>query len=335
MKKQQVTEEKLTSYVLHPIDLEITPFKQWWKPLSDDAEVDVRYPHERRGLAGKQSNHSKPSVMQDFLEFVDNNSQPNGRAAGSYSAQYFLSPKFTRIDPPKANEKNYEQKARSSLVAEFNRAQEERGRDSCGKTAGREWLKQHRPKHALHPSMTDYCDTCKIKKEELSRIQAIRNRLLQSGSASVGDIENLQKQKESCEEEMKTHREHAQKSREYYQKTTKTCNTEWKRISSLLEKPHLTEDENSELRILQHCFTLVVSADYQQAKLIPFWGESEQPGSTYYLQKVSIEVFGISDHRNNTGHIDLFEEQLTPKNTDHTLSFLTKYWEKLSKHIHG
>ena len=329
MTKKKVTEEKLESHVLHPLDIEMTPFTQWWKPLSDEAEVEVRYPHERHGLAGKQSNHAKPSVMKDFLEFIDNNSQPNGRAAGSHSAQFFLSPKFTRIDPPKANEKNSEQKSRSSLVAEFNRAQVELGRDTCGKTAGREWLKQHRPKHALHPSMTDYCDTCKIKKEELSRIQAVQNRLLQSGNASEGEIKNLEKQKENCEEEMKEHREHAQKSREYYQKTTKACNTEWEKISSFFRNPHLTEDQKSELKILQHCFTLVISADYQQAKLIPFWGESEQPGSTYYLHKVSIEVFGISDHRNNTGHIDLFEEQLTPKNTDHTLSFLTNYWENI------
>lgn len=49
--------------------------------------------------------------MADFLEFIDNNSQPNGHQAGSYSAQFFFLPKFTRIAPPKAGEKNFNEKA--------------------------------------------------------------------------------------------------------------------------------------------------------------------------------------------------------------------------------
>ena len=66
----------------------------------------------------------------------------------------------------------------------------------------------------------------------------------------------------------------------------------------------------------------MLSADYQQAKLIPKWGRSEQPGSSYYLQKVSIEVFGIVDHRNDEKFVYLFDEQIGPKNTDHTISLL-------------
>ena len=175
--------------------------------------------------------------------------------------------------------------------------------------------------------MTDYCDTCKIHKEELSRIQAVQNRLLQSGSASVGDLQHLQTEKERCEKKMKTHREHAEKSREVYRQMTNKCSEEWKKISSYLDKPHLTNEERSDLRVLQHCFTLAISADYQQAKLILFWRESEQPGSTYYLQEVSIDIFGIIDHRDNRGHIHVFEEHISPKNTDHILSLLTHYWE--------
>ena len=73
----------------------------------------------------RTSNHAKQSVMADFLDFVDANSQPNGRQSGSYSAQFFFHPKFTRIAPPKQGEKNYDEKARSSLVHEFNRVQGE------------------------------------------------------------------------------------------------------------------------------------------------------------------------------------------------------------------
>jgi len=36
---------------------------------------------------------------------------------------------------------------------------------------------------------------------------------------------------------------------------------------------------------MKHKFNLVLSADYQMGKLVPYWGQSPQPGSTYYLQK--------------------------------------------------
>ena len=55
------------------------------------------------------------------------------------------------------------------------------GKGTCGPTAANEWLQKHRPKVTLHPSMTDYCDT-RFFKEQLSRVQAITNRLQQSGS---------------------------------------------------------------------------------------------------------------------------------------------------------
>lgn len=35
-----------------------------------------------------------------------------------------------------------------------------------------------------------------------------------------------------------------------------------------------------------------VSFDYQQGKLIPYWKE-KQPGSTYYLQKLLCDIFGL------------------------------------------
>lgn len=37
--------------------------------------------------------------MADFLEFVDLNTQPNDRHTGSYNAQFFFIPKFSRIAP--------------------------------------------------------------------------------------------------------------------------------------------------------------------------------------------------------------------------------------------
>ena len=82
--------------------------------------------------------------MSDLLAFVDANSQPNGRQEGSYSAQFFFHPKFSRIAPPRQGEKNFEDKAHTSVVAEFNRVQRELGKSTCGPTAasiiGRVWI---------------------------------------------------------------------------------------------------------------------------------------------------------------------------------------------------
>lgn len=66
-----------------------------------------------------------------------------------------------------------------------------------------------------------------------------------------------------------------------------------------------TAEQIADLQKKQHAFSLVLSADYQQAKLIPYWGFTAQPGSTYYLQKVSHDLLGIIDHSDNSKHITL------------------------------
>ena len=73
--------------------------------VDKDDIVEVQYPHDRHGLAGRVSNHAKQQVMSEFLSFVDTNSQPNGRQAGSYSAQFFFLPKFTVVATPRDGEK--------------------------------------------------------------------------------------------------------------------------------------------------------------------------------------------------------------------------------------
>jgi len=101
-------------------------------------------------------------------------------------------------------------------------------------------------------------------------------------------------------------------------------------ITELTGKAARSTKEREDLAIRQHCFTLAISADYQQSKLIPSWGKTEQPGSTYYLRKVSHDIFGIVDHREEKSTVYLFDERIGPKNTDHTVSFLTQYWNAVS-----
>ena len=59
--------------------------------------------------------------------------------------------------------------------------------------------------------MTDYCDTCKYLKEQLSRQQAILNRLQQSGSALETEVKAIET---DLEEELKQHKITATKARD-------------------------------------------------------------------------------------------------------------------------
>ena len=62
-----------------------------------------------------------------------------------------------------------------------------------------------------------------------------------------------------------------------------------------------------------------MDADY---KLVPNWGLSP---STYHLQKLSCDLLGIVNHATHTSTIYLFDERLSPKNTDHTVPYKTHF----------
>lgn len=114
------------------------------------------------------------------------------------------------------------------------------------------------------------------------------------------------------------------------------CKDSWKEISQLSVEQDPSPEVVSQLAVARHKFTLVLSADYQQSKLIPYWGRTEQPGSTYYLQKVSHDIFVVVDHRStgaDANFVTIFDETLGPKNTDHTISLVSTHLEKLAAEI--
>ena len=167
--KTEVEQERLGSYVIMPDSLECA-FKTWWRSLPGDAVVKVRYPHSRHGNAGKTSHSAKSSVMQDFLLFVDINSQPNRRSADSSGPTHYFLPKFTTIQMPKAGTPHFEERAMRSVVGEFNRSQGEAGKGTCSNGSSHNWLKTHKPRVSICPHQEDYCDKCaKRQQVELSR----------------------------------------------------------------------------------------------------------------------------------------------------------------------
>ena len=66
MSKEEVEKEKLTSFIVLPLEIELC-FALWWKSLPSDHEVIVRYPFERHGLAGRTSNSAKTDAKKRRL----------------------------------------------------------------------------------------------------------------------------------------------------------------------------------------------------------------------------------------------------------------------------
>ena len=324
MSKAEVEKERLGEYVVMPKDLDVS-FKNWWRFLDPLATVDVRTPHSRHGNSGKVSNSAKTCVMNDFLEFVDVNSQPNGRSADSTGPTFYFLPNFSTIQIPKAGIANYEERARRSVVGEFNRSQREAGKGECSNASSHNWLKKHRPKHAICPHQEDYCDTCAEMKTKISSQQTTINRKKQSSDTLPDDLKHLEDELSGMKHSLEIHRKEAKGAHDYYQEVTVQCADEWKKILEFVENPCLSETEARELATLKHKFNIVLSADYQMGKLVPYWGESPQPGSTYYYQKLNHDVFGIVNHATNKSAVYLFDERIGPKNTDHTVSYLTHY----------
>lgn len=284
MTKAEVEEDDVSDYVVMPANLDIA-FKEWWMSLQHTDSVDVRYPHARHGNAGRRSNSSKASIMYNFLDFVDANSQPNGRSADSSGPTYYFLPKFSTLQTPPSNCPHYQDRLRRSVVGEFNRAQRESGRGECSNGSCHNWLKTHRPKHGICPHQEDYCDTCAQKNEEIRARQTTLNRLKQATASLPEDLEKIEEELRGIRQSLENHRKDAAESHHYYTDIIKKSATKWKRIVELEGKSDLDKNECDELAVLHKSFNLVIAADYQMSKLVPHWGKSPQPGSTYFLPR--------------------------------------------------
>ena len=238
-------------------------------------------------------------------------------------------PKFTTVQAPKPGVHQYEQRLKRSVVGEFNRAQQECGKAVCSNGSSHNWLKAHRPKVSISPHQDDYCDTCARVKVEINSKQTTINRLVQSSNADADEVKQMDSDIKSLRKNLETHCQEAQKSHDYYIEVSKRCTSEWNEISELSKKSTLSEEEAQKLESLKNKFNLVCSADYQMGKLIPYWGCTAQPSSTYYLQKLNHDVFGIINHASNLSSVYVFDERVGPKNTDHTVSYLADFFSKL------
>ena len=158
-------------------------------------------------------------------------------------------------------------------------------------------------------------------KADMKAKQTALNRIRQSGSATEHEQKELEASISTLENQLEEHKSAALSSQQNFNEAVSRCSRELKNIEEL--EASGTDPDN--LASLKHSFTLVISADYQMFKLIPHWGYSPQPGSTYYLQKLSHDIFGIVDHREKKSVVYTLDETVGPKNADHTVSYLAHY----------
>ena len=130
MTKSSVEQQNLGANVIMPRGCNMS-FIRWWRSLHDEARVVVRYPHQRHGNAGKVYKAAKTSIMEDFLAFVDNNSQPNSRADESHGPTHYFITKFATIQSSQKDVCHYDDSLYRSVVGELNKARTTMGKGTC------------------------------------------------------------------------------------------------------------------------------------------------------------------------------------------------------------
>jgi len=319
VRKDQVSTEQ-TCNVVPPAT--VTNVLGWWASLENSSIIELHNPPK---LHHGKSNYSKEDLLTRFLGFIDNNSQPNGRRVGSHGPLFFLNSKFDRINAPSASEAGKpDQWKRRSLVYEYVRTLEENKSISNG--TAKKWLKMYRPKHAICPKKTDYCEMCVECQEQKRRHETISVRLQQEGNGNEDEIRENKALSESYGLLLEEHKMDAANELDHYRHQTNKSRSLYNHLEELTKKESKSKEEKVQLQELIGQITFTLSLDYQQSKLTPHWGFSAQPSETYYLRKLSHNIFGIVDHTLAKNAVYVLDERTGgAKNADITISSIDHY----------
>ena len=319
IRKDQVSTEQTCNVV--PPDT-VTNVLSWWASLENNSIIELHNPPK---LHHGKSNYSKEDLLTRFLEFIDNNSQPNGRRVGSHGPLFFLNSKFDRINAPSASEAGKpDQWKRRSLVYEYVRTLEDNKSISNG--TAKKWLRMYRPKHAICPKKTDYCEMCVECQEQKRRHETISMRLQQEGNGNEDEIRENKALSESYGLLLEEHKMDAANELDHYRHQTSKSRSLYNHLEELRKRESKSKEEKVQLQELTGQITFTLSLDYQQSKLTPHWGFSAQPSETYYLRKLSHNIFGIVDHTLAKNAVYVLDERAGgAKNADITISSIDHY----------
>ena len=102
-------------------------------------------------------------------------------------------------------------------------------------------------------------------------------------------ISEIKQQLEEVEERRRQHKQEADEEHEYYKSRVTGAHDNYLRMCSLFYR-YAAADANISLANLIADLseaTFELASDYQQDKAYPHWGESPQPGETYFMSKVA------------------------------------------------
>lgn len=179
---------------------------------------------------------------------MNNNTFPNGRSESSHGCLSYFSNNFQRIDPPRLSEKDYEKKIKSSVIAEFNRAQSAIGHHTMGTSTFRRHLQKLFPHVGICRHKEDYCDTCRSNEIQLKRSSYILRKTKESGNAKEEEVRQLEEQVGAINHDKSQHMTDAKQARDFFNKMTEHCRQDW--------------EAALKYESARHRFTLVLSADY-------------------------------------------------------------------------
>jgi len=184
----------------------------------------------------------------------------------------------------------------------------------------------YRPKHAICPKKTDYCEMCVECQEQKRRHETISMRLQQEGNGNEDEIRENKALSESYGLLLEEHKMDAANELDHYRHQTNKSRELYNHLEELRKKESKSKEEEVQLQELIGQITFTLSLDYQQSKLTPHWGFSAQPSETYYLRKLSHNIFGIVDHTLAKNAVYVLDERAGgAKNADITISSIDHY----------
>eukprot|EP00475_Leptophrys_vorax_P037503 TRINITY_DN6476_c0_g1_i2.p1 TRINITY_DN6476_c0_g1~~TRINITY_DN6476_c0_g1_i2.p1 ORF type:complete len:527 (+),score=129.96 TRINITY_DN6476_c0_g1_i2:456-2036(+) len=301
-----------------------TEHRKWFDSLEPSELVVVKMSPHKHGNSFRPSNNRKASEFLDlFLKFIDAVSTPSGRTDARNGPTHYFESRFRQLNQFPESANLSEAYRRKSLIFEFNLSlQCENSNFYVSNGLAKQWLSDHRPSVKICPAKSDYCDNCADFVTKRRSRQTAISRLISCGEEEKrSQIDEIKAEITDIDREEASHRQEASNARSRYNFEVDDCR---QRFSAIFDQSDIAEQDR-----LKEEFVLVLSADFQMSKNLPFFGESPQPGSSYYLQKLTHDLFGIVCHHDvvdNHNYVYLCDELAGgPKNSDHTITFLHSF----------
>ena len=266
--RQHVTPDQLFRVVVPEAATINETVLVWWQEARPALPVHLRLGIYNGNRGRKPGNAYVPEIVSFFVQFVNDQSQPSGREAGSGRPLRFFDAVFRRFSLYTAKELGQGHDPDASVVMAFQKHMADQGiRGSIpAQTTLHRWFQALCKGVVIKPHFSDYCDSCAQIKLSILSEQSTSRRVKEAGgdpSDALAAIDRLEAQRVQ-------HLAKARQEREAY--------------NASIARPLTVTAE------------VVVSIDYQQERTLPHFGERPQPGQTFFKAKLVVHLFGICCH---------------------------------------